>query len=126
MYQFREVVLRNKTIEKKVLVIEFDEADKAIVAEFLMTDASMLKYSVLKTINHVLSGVSEYEKTSGNRYGLVIKRDKTQIEDLFEGLFDDFDTYPSYRVDTAELRDLIIMWRDKLNVFEQDHIKKLD
>lgn len=121
MYQFREVELKNKKMIKKVLVIEFDQEDMAIVAEFLMTDASLLDYSILRQIDKVLSGEHNCEKANGNRFNLVIKPDTTRMEDLFEGLFDDFVTYPTYEMSTKTLRELIVMWRDKKDTFERKY-----
>lgn len=121
MYQFKEIELKNKEIKKKVLVIEFEKEEMGIVAEFLMTDASLLDYKVLDQVDQVLSGLSRREEANGNRYGLVINRDKTRIEDLFEDLFDDFDTYQAYEMTTVKLRELIVSWRDRKDAFDREH-----
>lgn len=120
MYHFKEIELENKNMKKTVLAIEFEAEDMAIVAEFLMTDASLLDYKVLSQIDRVLAGTSRIEHANGNRYGLVIKRDMTRMEDLFEDLFDDFQTYPAYEISTVKLRELIVSWRDKKAEFERE------
>lgn len=119
MYQFKEVELKNKHQNKKVLAIEFKDQDMDIVAEFLMTDASLLDYGVLTQVDQVLAGNSKRKVSNGNRYGLVIERNTTKIEDLFEDLFDDFNTYEPYEMSTVKLRELIVMWRDKKDEFDR-------
>lgn len=113
MYQIREVIIKNGQVERKRWIIEFDDPSRTIVGEFLMADASLLNFSVLDDLNKVLSGASDYIETSGNRCALVIRPDQTIIEDLFEGLFSDVDPIPSYAIDTKELRDLVLMWKEK-------------
>src|SRR5699024_5753273 len=107
MYQIREVILQNKHMERKRLIIEFADPAKAIVGEFLMRDASLLNFSILEDLNKVISKESNYIESSGNRCVLKITPNTTYIEDLYEGLFADFDTLPSYEIDTKELRDLV-------------------
>ncbi len=55
MYQFRTVTLKNGKQTKEVLVIEFTNPAMQIVGEFLMADASLLDYTVLKDIHDVLA-----------------------------------------------------------------------
>lgn len=117
MYHFKEIELKNKDQTKKRLIIEFTENDMEIVADYLMSDASLLDYSVLSQIDQVLSGLSKHEESNGNRYSLVIKRDTTTITDLFADLYDDFDAYESYEINTVKLRELIAMWRDETQAF---------
>src|SRR5690625_4444247 len=114
MYQIREVTLNNKHMERKRLIIEFADPAQAIVGEFLMTDASLLNFSILEDLNKVISGESNDLESSGNRCFLKITPHKTYIEDLYEGLYADFDTFPAYEMDTVELRDLVVMWKRKI------------
>lgn len=113
MYRFKEVTLKNKMKEKRILVIEFDKREMEIVAEFLMTDASLLNYEVLDLIKRVLAGSSKGERFSGNRISLRIKKDTTNLTDLFAGMYEGFDTYPAYEIDTVELKRLIEVWKNK-------------
>lgn len=122
MYQIREITLSNEQMEKKSLIIEFDDSRMNIVGEFLMTDASLVNFSVLDNIEKVLSGELSQSESSGNRCFLAINKEKTVLSDLFEGMFDGFDTLPSREIETKLLRDLIIMWKDKLASFrEKNH-----
>lgn len=119
MYRFKEITLKNGPNEKKVLVIDFEDPKMAIVGEFLMTDAPLLNYSILKDIEHVRSGASNYEESSGNRCALFIRKDTTQIEDLFAGIIDEEDVFSSYEIGTEELSDLVHMWREKKATFQE-------
>lgn len=119
MYHIREVILKSEQAERKRLIIEFDDPNRAIVGEFLMTDASLLNFSVLDELNKVLFGERDYIESSGNRCSLEIRSNQTLIEDLLAGLFTDFDTFPAYEMDTKELRDLVVMWKK-----ESEELKK--
>lgn len=113
MYDIREVIVKNGPHERSVWVIDFDDPKMDIIGEFLMTDAPMMSYRVLDDLNDVLSGEKTEATFSGNRCSVNIHRKRTVIEDLFVGLFHEFDTFASCEIDTNELKDLIIMWREQ-------------
>lgn len=117
MYHMREVTFKNEPTERKALIIEFDDPKMGIVGEFLMTDSSLVNYGVLDELEEVLAGEHDYIESSGNRCSLEIKQDKTLIADLFEGMFDGFDTFPAYEIETKALRDLIVMWKGSVEAF---------
>ncbi|MBO1003634.1 hypothetical protein ACFSKI_17040 [Pseudogracilibacillus auburnensis] len=120
MYQFREVVLKNGFQERKVLAIDFDDPKLAIVSEFLMADANLLGGKIIEEIDQVLLGEEEYIESSGNRCVLKIKADETMITDLFEDM-EDVNSLDSYHIDTKELRELILMWLEKLEEFRKEN-----
>ncbi|HLS36248.1 MAG TPA: hypothetical protein VK061_08430 [Bacillota bacterium] len=113
MYEIREVMITQGKEERSVWVIDFHDEKYEIISEFLMTDAPMMDYHILTDLEEVLRNDKKENKVSGNRCFLHIKKDFTYIEDLFDGLFDDFETYPSVEVETNILKDLIVMWREK-------------
>lgn len=117
MYEFKEVVLKNDNTEKIILVIEFTNPKYAIVAEFLMSDASLMNYAVLDEIDKILSGEVNTYSTSGNRCSLEIGQETTLIEDLLEDMFDDFEAYEAVEISTEELKELILVWREKSTAF---------
>lgn len=119
MYQIREVTLTNELHEKKRLVIECDDPKMAIVGEFLMADSQLIGSVVLKEIEKILADEVDHIESNGNRCSLEIRKDKTLISDLFEGMFDGFDTYPSCEINTKELKGLILMWHEKLAQFNK-------
>lgn len=121
MYEIKEITLKNKNTDKKRLIIEFNDPEMAILGEFLMADAGMLDYRVLDQINFVLAGSSTVEKFSGNRTSLTIERTDTKIEDLFESLFDDFNPFEVVEMNTVKLRDLILTWKEKKDVFDREN-----
>lgn len=119
MYQIREIILKNKHVQRKRLIIEFADPAQAIIAEFLMTDASLLNFSVLEDLNKVINRDCNYLESTGNRCLLKIKPDKTIIEDLFEELYTDYDTLPAYQINTKELKDLVYMWKKKIEQLKE-------
>lgn len=119
MYQFREITLKNGPIERKTLVIDFDDSKMKIVGEFLMADAPLLRGQILEEIDQVLAGEKQRITLSGNRCALKITATTTIISDLFEEMYD-IDVYPSYEIDTKKLRQFIVMWLQKLEEFHQD------
>lgn len=121
LYQLKEVILKNGTHERKRLVIEFLDPNMAIVGEFLMTDANLLQGQILMEIDKVLSEEEPSITSTGNRCALEIKRHKTVIEDLFAGM-DEVDALPTYEIDTKELKNLILMWREKLEAYNEKNV----
>jgi len=119
MYQFKEITLAHDQVARQVLIIEFSDPQKRILGEFLMNDASLLDYRVLDQLDRVLSGETEREESAGNRCSLEISREKTVVEDLFSEMYADFPTLPAYEMDTKKLRDLIIIWKEKVATFEK-------
>lgn len=120
MYQFKEVTLKNASKERKVLVIEFSDPKMAIVGEFLMADAPLIEGEILQKIEAVLAGDKVMVQSTGNRCALEIKADMTIISDLFEGM-DGVDSYPTFQIETEILRELIIIWFDRLAAFKKLH-----
>src|SRR5690625_604354 len=118
MYEIKEITLENKKQQKlKRLVIEFEDPKMAIVGEFLMADAPLLRGEVLQTFEQVLTGENAFAKSSGNRCTLMIRPDTTTIKDLFEEM-EGVDFYPKYEMETKKLRDLTAMWLHRLGKFE--------
>lgn len=111
MYEIREVIVKNGDMERSIWVINFKDSKYDILGEFLMTDASMMSYRILLDFEEVLSGVRDQVTVSGNRCSLYITREFTRLEDMFDGLFEDFDTYEAVEVETTFLKDLIEMWK---------------
>ncbi|MDY0406109.1 hypothetical protein P5G51_012530 [Virgibacillus sp. 179-BFC.A HS] len=120
MYQLKEISLKNGQTERKVLVIEFDDPQMAVIAEFLMADASLLHGEIVSNFDQVLTGQKNHIHTNGNRCGLEIGRKTTHVYDLLEG--DGIDSYPDKEIDTKTLRDLTVMWLEKLQKFrDREH-----
>ena len=113
MYEIREVIVNNRDEQRSIFVIHFSDSKYDIVGEYLMTDGPMMSYKILEDIESVLNGEQEVAQVSGNRCALQITKELTKIEDLFDGLFDDLDTYPSVEIETSLLKDLIEMWKEK-------------
>lgn len=119
MYQIKPIILKNATIEKKDLIIQFDDPKMAIVAEFLMADAPLMNGAVLEEMDLVIDGKKDFLASSGNRCKLEISPDRTFIYDLFAGI-EGFDAYLPCEIATSKLRRLIVMWLDELELFKRN------
>lgn len=117
MYEFRQVILRNSKVKKKVLVVDFKDPDMQIIGEFLMADAGMLGGDVVVTLEEVLRGDRGDTAISGNRCALTITSTTTVVEDLLAGQYDDVPGLPAYTLDTALLLDITSDWLETRRLF---------
>jgi len=83
-YKIREVELKNKEISRTRTVIEFEDESKAIVAEFLMADAALLNWQIIKDVEAILAGEKEEIQSVANRTKITIRKSETIIEDSFD------------------------------------------
>jgi|GEM_PF-2392627 len=119
MYQLREIKLQNKNQEKSILAIDFDDPAMEIVSEFLMADVTLLNTVILDEMDLVLNESQTKIETSGNRCGVIIGKEYTEIYDLFEGI-DDANPLDSYIIKTTLLRELIVIWLHELALFKKE------
>lgn len=113
MYEIREIAVKRGEEERSLWVIEFEDSSYDIIGEFLMTDAPTKNYRILEDLNKVLNEEEISIKISGNRCSLKISKNQTKMEDLFDGLFEDLETYSPIEIDTQFLRDLILEWKER-------------
>lgn len=113
MYDIKEIILTNNSIKKKRPIITFHDEKQAIVGEFLMTDAPLLRDDVLNVLQSVLNNEQIKANISGNRTHLHIMKNKTTITDLFDAI-DGFSLYEQYTIETDSLYDLTKMWLERL------------
>lgn len=118
MYQLRVIPLQNGEHKRERLIIEFDDSDMEIVAEFLMADAPLLRGKILSEIKQVLSGELASVTTNGNRCAVEVKSDVTTISDLFVDLYENVDILPTVQIETSFLQQLIQEWFQALDEFE--------
>lgn len=116
MYYLKEIELKNKKAQKKRLVIEFDDLNKAILAEFLMSDVTLLNNSILNDIVDVLSGEKIKVELNFNRCGVIITKKEAVLNDLYEDMLGD-DALPEYKLATIELQAIIKSWLYELRMF---------
>lgn len=112
MYSFREVHLKNKAHEKTVLVMDFHDAQMAIVTEFF-NESNIFLQEVLTKMELLKKRTLAEVEVSGNRCHLVMNERYTKISDLFEDLFEDTSTYPQYQLKTAHLQQFIHAYLNK-------------
>lgn len=114
MYTIREVSLQHGAHERKRSVITFQEREKQIIGEFLMSDAPLLEFAIIHDIKLVLHGEEKSITRNGNRCSIIIEKGSTHIEDLYNDLYEGLHTYPPFDMDTVELLDLIRMWKSHI------------
>ena len=103
--------VKNNNAERRVPIIEFDDPQMAIVAEFLMTDSPVIGKDVLQAIEQLeaINGKKNIE-ISGNRCYLIINKETTIIHDLYDGLYEDIELFPSCELKTRKIKRLIYSW----------------
>ncbi|WP_245831719.1 hypothetical protein [Oceanobacillus senegalensis] len=114
-YKFDEMVFKSGN---KSLIIKMEDPDKYLVATFLMSDIQGGDPSyAINEMDEVIKGKKEYGELHGNVCGLEIQKEKTRVYDNVadDGIGD------WCEIDTQELRDLIIIWSNKLKEFRQKH-----
>src|SRR5690625_393537 len=121
MYHFKEVVLKNKGIQKKRLVIVFDDDDKAMISEFLMSDALMFESELITDVEAVLNGRKSPFTSSGNRCTITVGQRVTTIEDLFADMYDNVPSYEPITIETELLLHTMKDWIEKLTAFEAEN-----
>ncbi|MHC1748007.1 MAG: hypothetical protein AB9856_06385 [Cellulosilyticaceae bacterium] len=110
-YEFSQFVYNSGD---KDLIIIMDEKYQ-MVAQFLMSDVEGYPDYAIETLEEVLNGKSEYEELNGNVCGLEIRKEKTIV---YDNLADD-GMGNWCEVETKELRELIDIWCNELERFEE-------
>lgn len=118
MYTIREVSLQHGTHERKRSVITFQEREKQIIGEFLMSDAPMMNFAIIHDIEVVLQGIENSITRNGNRCTITIMKYNTHIEDLYSDLYEGLHTYTPFSMDTNEVLALIRMWKNHLDQYK--------
>lgn len=118
MYELKEVTLKNKNIEKKRLVIKFQDENYAILAEFLMSDAMLLSEELTLAFKQVNKG--EKVILTGNRCAVEIESIQTEIVDLFTEYGSG--AYQPLNISTNEFKSYISIWYEELNKFNKKNI----
>lgn len=110
MYQYREVKLANRSTEKGILVIEFDDAAKQVIGEFLMADGSLLGDTVLQEIAALHHDEKQAVQLSGNRCGIQLTKEWTTINDLLLDRYEGVTGVPAYTIYTETFRKILTEW----------------
>lgn len=116
-YELKEITLHHKDRTRRKLVIEFSNPNFAIFGEYLMVDAPLLNWHILKEIKYVLANEKERVTSSGNRTIITITKEKTVIEDLLDGLADEDDLLAPVIIETETFYDVLVKWYDAVAKF---------
>lgn len=112
-YEIKEIQLRNKDTYRKRLIIEFADKSLNILAEFLMVDAPLLNWRIIKDVEGVLSNKKERIQLAGNRTKITVTKKETIIEDLYEDLSDYENKLQQVTLHTAEFQSILQHWHEE-------------
>jgi hypothetical protein len=113
-YKVREIFYQGK---KDDIVFDFEKKYE-LLTTFLSADVKPFSIYIIKALDNLLDGKSEYEEISGNVCGVKMHKEKTQIYDnLSEDGMGNW-----CEVDTKDLRELIEIWSNKLKKFEKENL----
>lgn len=110
MYQFREVKLTNRSTEKGILVIEFDDSAMQVVGEFLMADGTLLGEQLLREMTAIHQGEKQEVQLNGNRCGIQLTKDAITINDLLLDRYDGVTGVPPYTMNTETFQEILVEW----------------
>lgn len=111
-YTIQEVKLTGSGKEKRRKVIRFNNPDLRLLEEFLMVDAPLHDWSILRRFEEVNRQGTSLGPFVGNRTSTMIGPVQTKIEDSFD--FPGMDPLPSVKLPTDMLYELILTWRRSL------------
>jgi len=120
LYTIRTVTLKNGSYTKEVPVIEFKDSEQAILAEFLMSDSALLVDEIHEAVKEINQGKEGNAKWFGNRCSVYIEGSTALIQDQLEDMGINIATYPSYEIDVTELQQLMNMWLDVKDRYENN------
>lgn len=113
-YKVREIFYQGK---KDDIVFDFEKKYE-LLTTFLSADVKPFSIYIIKALDNLLDGKSEYEEINGNVCGVKMHKEKTQIYDnLAEDGMGNW-----CEVDTKDLRQLIELWSNKLKKFEKEDL----
>lgn len=109
-YEIKEVELRNNSITKKRRIIQFADEQYEILAEFLMSDAPLMDWQIVRQVENVINGNATSIKSSGNRTHIHVTLEETVLTDLLSSIEKDFSALQPLRIKTENLYSLLQRW----------------
>lgn len=119
MYQIKEIELQHGEYTRKRLIIEFNDNRKAILGEFLMTDAIMFKGELAKEVKEVVEHRRGAVQGSGNRTSWLINEQQAVIEDLFASMEQNIPSYSTCVIETTKLYNIMLAWFQAQENFQE-------
>src|SRR5699024_12394350 len=111
---------KNVSFTKEVSVIKFNDTEHVILAEFLKSDISLLVDEIYEAVKEINQGKEGNAKWFGNRCSVYIEGSTALIQDQLEDMGINIATYPSYEIDVTELQQLMNMWLDVKDRYENN------
>ncbi|MGR3779243.1 hypothetical protein ACT1UG_27095 [Bacillus paramycoides] len=99
---------------KKRPIINFEDKEFIALEDLLNVDYSLIGIDdILEKINNVEEGKSDYEEIGNERSLLEIERGQCTVSDMFEGLIEEDELYPTVRISILELKNIILKWKQE-------------
>ena len=115
-YTLRVVTLKNKTMKKERLLIDFENEKYEMLSTFLSSEVTQFEEWIKENFDMVIEGKERKREIAGNVCGVEITLQKTMIYDMLAE-----DGMGNWcEVDTKELRQLIDEWCDKVREFKAE------
>lgn len=109
MYHFQELTLQRSGIEKKRLVIQFEDESMAIVAQFLMTEVGSNGATFIdKMVSVEKEQIPKFEGT-GNLFAWHVTKETSIIEDVYYDAEEQIG-YKPIELKTTDLKEFITVW----------------
>ena len=113
-YTLRVVTLKNKTMKKERLLIDFENEKYEMLSTFLSSEVTQFEEWIKENFDMVIEGKERKREIAGNVCGVEITLQKTMIYDMLAE-----DGMGNWcEVDTKELRQLIDEWCEKVREFK--------
>lgn len=118
MYSFKEVTLQRSGIEKKRLVIQFEDENMEIIAQFLMTEVGNDGMTYIDGIVSVERGETPLFEGTGNLFAWHVTKEKSVIEDVYYDAEEQIG-YEPIELKTADLKEFITVWTNTYEAWKK-------
>ena len=118
MYSFKELTLQRSGIEKKRLVIQFEDENMAIVAQFLMTEVGNNGMTYIDGIVSVEKEETPLFEGTGNLFAWHVTKEKSVIEDVYYDAEEQIG-YEPIELKTADLKKFITVWTNTYEAWKK-------
>lgn len=118
MYSFKEVTLQRSGIEKKRLVIQFEDENMEIIAQFLMTEVGNDGMTYIDGIVSVEKEETPLFEGTGNLFAWHVTKEKSVIEDVYYDAEEQIG-YEPIELKTSDLKEFITVWTNTYEAWKK-------
>src|SRR5699024_12740415 len=96
------------------------DSEQEIIDELLKSDSAILLDEIHEAVKEINQGKEGNAKWFCNRCSVYIEGSTALIQDQLEDMGINIATYPSYEIDVTELQQLMNMWLDVKDRYENN------